>query len=201
MKIIGICGGSGTGKSTVAAAFDKKGVPVINADLVYREMVSYRSPLLLKLADEFGNDIISQNGSLDRKKLSEIVFKPGNESKLQKLNSITLNSIIEETEHRIRDLEKQNHSAVVYDAPLLFESGFNEKCDVIIAVIASDDVRIERIMQRDSLTEEQARARISRQLSNDFLAENANYTLVNNGSESELMQKVDLVAEKILNEV
>ena len=199
MLVIGLCGGSGSGKSTVTKKFEKYGVVSIDADKVYRELLFSGSTLLLQLKNAFGDKIINDDGTLNKKELSAIVFSDyEKEHYLPVLNSITHAAIISETERRIEEF-RQNGSipAVIFDAPLLFEAGFDKKCDIIIAVTADTETRIERIMMRDNITKEQAQQRISAQLSDEFLIEHADYVIVNNGTAESLEKRVSELAEYI----
>jgi dephospho-CoA kinase len=198
MIIIGLCGGSGSGKGTVAQILECYGIPNINADEVYRYLTKAGGALIPALSKEFGSSVISSDGALDRRQLSSIVFtSDGHEEKLRRLNEITHAAILAETEKRILELEKSGKNFVVFDAPLLFESGFNAKCDMIVAVTADTRTRVERIVKRDSITAKMAKERISTQLSDEFLKENSDYVIVNNGELCELDRQVKELAEKI----
>ena len=198
MIIIGLCGGSGAGKGAIAAAFKSYGVPSIDADAVYRDLTVKGSSLLEELSREFGDDIISSDGSLNRKRLSEKVFsEEGRRSLLPKLNRITHSAVIAETERRMEDIRLNGAAAVIFDAPQLFESGFDKKCDTVIAVTASREVRIARIIKRDGISRERAEARINAQLTDEFLAEHADFVIVNNGTEADITAVVSEVAKKI----
>ena len=196
MIIIGLCGGSGAGKGTVARLFLKHGIPSIDADAVYRDLIWPGSSLLNSLADTFGAEIIDSTGNLDRKKLAAAVFSDIEKRKL--LNSITHAAIIRETESRIKVFESQKYPAVIFDAPLLFESGFDKKCDTVIAVVASEDVRISRLTSRDGITSAAAKQRISSQLPDEFLIEHSDFVIENNSDAADLQRKVDDIVKIIL---
>ena len=199
MKIIGLCGGSGSGKGTVAQMLAYYGMSSIDADEVYRFRTKPGGSLIPALVKEFGSGIISEDGVLDRRQLSKIVFtSDGHEEKLKRLNSITHAAVIEETEKRISDFAKSGKNFVLFDAPLLFESGFNNRCDTIVAVVADAKKRIERIVKRDSISAKMASDRIRTQLSDEFLKENSDYVIVNNGELDELERQVRELAEKII---
>ena len=198
MTVIGLCGGSGSGKGTVARLFEGYGVPSIDADAVYRDITVPGSELIKKLALTFGDSIIDKHGGLDRVALAKIVFDPTNKSELDKLNKITHEFVIRETVRRIDVLGSEGCEFVIFDAPLLFESGFNEKCALIISVLADKDIRIKRITARDGITPERAEARIASQLSNEYLIERSDFVIYNNGSEQELAAQVAPIANKIL---
>jgi dephospho-CoA kinase len=200
MTIIGLCGGSGAGKGIVAEKFALYGIPSIDADAVYRDISGAGSPLLSELKLAFGEGIISSDGELDRRALASLVFsEKGRTELLPILNKITHKAVICETERRIAELSESGIPAVIFDAPQLFESGFNTKCDKIVSVIADREIRIARIMNRDSISRERATARIESQLSDEFFSKNSDFIIVNNGSEERLERAVAEIAEKILN--
>ena len=196
MKIIGLCGGSGSGKGEVARMLREAGCLHLDADAIYHGFISGDSDCLRELADEFGKEIIAPNGALDRKKLAAIVFADGAEEKRQRLNTISHRYVLDEIRRRIADAENEYTVAVV-DAPLLFESGFNAECDAIISVIAPRDARIARIVERDGLTSEQAARRIDAQLDEEFLRSHSNFTIENNNDLDALALKVEKIIEII----
>ncbi len=185
MKIIGICGGSGSGKSTVSACFKKLGGAVFDADAIYHELVDHPSPCVTALAEAFGEGILTE-GRLNRDALREIVFS--NEEKLRELNRISHSFVMEEIRRRMAaEMEKGTPFAVL-DAPLLWEAGADEDCDLVVAVIADEEKRVERIMKRDGITEEAARRRISNQICDDELKIRCDAVLYNNGGMDELSE-------------
>ncbi len=198
MKVIGLCGGSGSGKGTVCAAFRALGVPTIDTDIIYHEITSYTSECLLELASEFGEEII-KDGALDRRELASRVFGTDNsEERRNVLNRITHKYVLGEVRARLSELEKQGHALAVVDVPLLFESGFNSECQVVIAVVADREKRIQRIVARDNITAEHAAARIDSQLSDQWLGEHAHYIITNNGDVSDLGYKVKEIYKNII---
>ena len=200
LKIIGLCGGSGSGKGTVSVLFLKHGFRTVDTDAVYHKLVSRKTKCLDALVLEFGEEILSSDGSLDRKKLSSIVFKSEDSAtKLAKLNSIAHKFVLEETRAQIVRFEKQGVPAVLIDAPLLFESGFNKECDKIICVTANKDLRVDRIMKRDGISKKDAFLRVNTQLPDDYLIKNSDYNIENNKTTAELVLAVDETAKKILN--
>ena len=198
MTVIGLCGGSGSGKGTVARFFEGYGIPSIDADAVYRDITVPGGELIEKLALTFGAAILDENGGLNRAALAKIVFDPANKTELDKLNKITHEFVIRETVRRINAFESEGYEFVIFDAPLLFESGFNEKCGIIVSVVADKNVRIKRITARDGITSERAEARIASQLSDEYLIERSDFVIYNNGSEQELSAQVASIANKIL---
>ena len=198
MKVIGLCGGSGSGKGVVSNMFKKFNIPAIDTDEVYREITSYDSECMRALVSEFGESVQNADGSLNRAKMRELVFSGDNsESNRMRLNEITHSFVWSETRKRIDKYYLAGCRAVILDVPLMFESGFDKKCDVIISVLADDDIRVARIMMRDKITEEQAKVRISSQLESSRLREMADYVIDNDGDLELLEVKVDGIYKKI----
>ena len=201
MKVIGLCGGSGSGKGTVAEIFSVFGIPSIDTDKVYHELTSRKSECLDALVNEFGNGILNDAGGLDRRALSSIVFGDGAAAvRRQTLNEITHKFVLERARNILKDFEDMGAKAAIVDAPLLFESGFDKECDIIIAVIADINVRIKRIMARDGITERSATLRVKTQLPDDYLSMRADYVIDNSGSLDDVEKNVTEIAVKILEE-
>lgn len=193
MKIIGLAGGSGSGKGEVCRIFAAYGAASIDTDKISRETARKGSKCLEELTRYFSADILDKDGGLDRRKLADIAF--ASKEKLGILNDITHKYILEECRDRIAGMEREGKSAVIIDAPLLFESGFNRECDIIISVIADKDIRVERIIKRDNLSFEQALRRIASQKDDDFLIRHSDYIIYNNGAVAELeRQAADIYA-------
>jgi dephospho-CoA kinase len=194
MLTIGLTGPTGAGKGTVASLLAKYGIPSIDTDAVYRELLVPPSPLLEELAEAFGSDILTPTGELDRAALAPKVFAPGCEAQLETLNAITHPHILGEVRRRLSAYAKQSEDAdgpraVAVDAPQLFESGFNLECDVICSVLAPKSKRLSRIMERDGISEERAKARMNAQRSDSFYRK-AGYVIVNNGDMEQLDREV-----------
>ena len=201
MKIIGLCGGSGSGKSTVASIFAAAGIPVLDADAIYHEMVSHSSPCTKEIAEALGSQVLTPEGALDRAKTADLVFSgEGSEERRQKLNAITHRYILEEVRRRIAEEEKKGSFAVLFDAPLLFESGFDAECTTIVCVSADENVRLSRIVQRDGIDRETARLRFATQYSDNYLISHSDYHITNNGDAAELSETMERIVRKILAE-
>ncbi len=177
MKVIGVTGGSGGGKTTVTKIFKKNGAYVVDADVVAREVVSPGMPALLEIASQW--DVV-RDGVLDRKALAKIVFSDSQE--LHKLNRIVHKYVIDDIKSQLERCEKE---VFVIDAIALFESGLADICDVTIAVIADKDLRCKRIMARDNLTRDEAMMRINAQMDDEFYIKNADFVIYNNDNESD----------------
>lgn len=198
MKVIGLCGGSGSGKGTVSALFMTHGFYIIDTDAVYHDLISFTSDLSIELADAFGSSILSR-GAIDRGVLSSIVFSGDNSrEKLDLLNRITHKHILNEVRELLLKYKSEGARYVLVDAPLLFESGFNNECDIVISVIADKDKRISRIMERDGISFEAAEKRISSQIDDEWLRQNSDFVIENNLSEAALACSVKKIYLKII---
>lgn len=195
MRIIGLTGGSGTGKGTFAALLRDKGAGWVDADAVYRRLCAENRDMLSELDAAFGG-VLDETGALDRKKLASIVF--ADPDKLKMLNGITLPYI------RAASLDEMRAQGgcpfVLYDAPTLFEIGADDLCERIIGVLADTEVRIKRIMARDGLDEAAARARIGAQPDADFYRTRCDYIVENNGGIADLQQQADAIFENLAKE-
>lgn len=183
---IGLTGPSGAGKGYLCEYLTKLGFHIINSDEVVKNIYKNNLPLLRKLADIFGNDII-KDGTLDRKRLGEIVFNDN--EKLKQLNSIIHPEVIAQCEQLAKPLS-------VLDAPQLFEAKAQKKCNVIITVMADKELRAKRITERDGINCEKAMERINAQLSEQYYIDNADYVIYNNGED--IKTQIDNILEEIL---
>ena len=204
IPIIGLCGRSGSGKTTVCKAFEVFGIRSIDTDKVYRELTSpyadgNPSELVRTIAKHFGECVIAVDGALDRRALAEAVFGDGKREKLELLNSLTHAPILERTEEMAAEFAEAGAKGVIVDAPALFESGFDKKCDVIICVTAPDDVLIKRITARDGISDDAAAKRLSSQMSVEELSRRADHIIVNDGK-TNLCEAAAKIAEKIFAE-
>ncbi len=176
MKIIGITGGSGAGKTTVCAELKKCGAVIVDADKISKEVTKKGSPALREIEKAFGKQYVLPSGELDRKSLGKLVFS--DESKLEILNKITHKYIYLKMEEEIKNA---NGSVVLLDVPLLFGTDFPFQCDLTVAVVSDKEERIRRIVARDGITREMAEARIKNQMSDDEYRELADVCFENNG--------------------
>lgn len=190
--VIGLTGGTGTGKTSVSKVFEDAGYEVINYDLVTRTIYSKGSDCLSEVVNAFGTDILTGSGELDRRKLGEVVFS--NRKSLDILNKIVYKYIVSLTAHKIDGAKGKK---LLLDAPTLFESGLNAKCDLIVGVIAQKDIRVQRVCLRDSLSPQRVEERISSQKSDDFYRDNCDFVIENNGS----IEELNLQTQKILEAI
>ena len=195
---IGLTGSIATGKSTVAKMFANYNIPVVDADKIAREVVEVGKPTYLEIVEAFGEDILQENKELDRKKLGSIVFS--NEEKRKKLNSIIHPSIRAEMLRQKEELIAQGERCVVLDIPLLFESKLFHFVDKVLVVYVDEETQLQRLMERDRSTEEEAKSRINSQLSIEEKAKKADAIIDNSGTieESKMQLKALLQQWNIL---
>lgn len=172
-KIIGLTGGIGSGKSTIAKYIEQLGVPVYIADLEAKKILDSEA-VTGKIIDVFGKDIV-ENGKIDRKKLSNIVFRQP--EKLQILNSIIHPEVAVHFKNWVD--KNQDASIVVKEAAILFESGSYKDCDKIILVTAPKEIRIQRVMKRDKLSRESIESRMANQWSEERKEALSDFIIVN----------------------
>ena len=202
--VIGMCGRSGSGKTTVCVALEKYGVRSVDTDKVYRSLITPTedgevTALLRRIGDRFGDDVILSDGSLNRRALSSKVFGEGNEENLRDLNRITHTAILDETETVLESYFRDGAVGVIVDAPALFESGFHERCDGTVCVTAPDDVAVMRIMARDGITEAEAVRRLSSQISAEELSHMCDLT-VTNGDEYDPCEAARMIFERFIED-
>lgn len=190
--VIGLTGGIGSGKSTVSRYLAEKGCRIIDADLIAREIVKPGMPALAEIRETFGEDVMLQDGSLDRKKLGKIVF--ADPARLEQLNHITGGRIREEIEKRISLAEDE---IIVLDAPLLLESGLQTRVDQVWIVDVSDSVRIRRVMERDGATREEVEHRMKNQLTREQRMGKGYIIIDNSGSMEETFAQADRLLENL----
>lgn len=195
VKIIGLTGQSGAGKSTAAKLFEKNGFTVINADVLVAD-IYVKSPVCLNaVAAQFGGDIINSDGTLNRKILAKRAFASKENTAL--LGTIVHPFVIAET----LKILKSSRGCAVLDAPQLFESNLDVVCDFVVSIVADRQTRLKRIIARDNITCQQAEERISAQYSEDFFKENSDYTIQNNADLQSYTYQLCGLIDKIRAEV
>ena len=180
MLVIGLTGPTGAGKGAVATVMKDYGIPIIDADDVYHELITPPSPCLQELVETFGKEILLEDGSLNRRALAAIVFF--DPVARERLNAITHRYVMDEVRARMEHFHRDGVPTAVLDAPQLFEAGAQKDCDKIISVLADCELRSKRIMARDGITAEAAMRRILAQKSDEFFKTHSDYIIENNGS-------------------
>lgn len=198
MKTIGVTGPTGAGKTTVLRALESLGCVCVDCDALYHTLLDSSPALLGELTARFGRSILNSQGSLDRKALGRIVF--ADPAALADLNVISHRHILSRCHELARQAEQDGAKGVVFDAIALFESGLAQECDVTLAVVAPVEVRLRRIMERDDISEDYARARVAAQKSNEYYVNRCDRLVENDGSltEQEIFSQVTHLFSDIL---
>lgn len=194
MKIIGITGNSGSGKSTISKLISKNyEAKIIDADKIAKEMTKNNGEYLQAIRQAFGNDVI-KNNELDRKKLADIVFL--NKAEKEKLDGLTFEYVVEEIKKELEANQNLDYQYIILDVPLLFESKLDKLCDYTIGVIAPQTEKIKRICKRDKLPKEKALQRLNSQPNDEFFTKNCN-TVINNENKEETIKMVNEIMLKL----
>ena len=195
LKIIGVTGPSGSGKGALCALLSDYGIPSVDADHVYHQLLVPPSSCLDSLCERFGSKILKGDGTLDRTVLANIVFAPEAQSELADLNRITHKFVVEKINDMISDFDKNGFAAAVIDAPALIEAEIDKKCDLVVCVVADKDTRIKRIVERDGIAENAALARVNAQKPDAFYEAHSDIIIRNNGDLSELKKDAEKIVE------
>ncbi len=189
MKVLGVTGGSGSGKTVVCRILKEQGGKIIDADKITRKLQEPGQPVYNEIKEYFGNDIIAADGAIDRRKLGKIIFAEREQRSV--LNRIVHTRVSQEIKKRIETYWKQGDVPfAVLDVPIPVEEGFFDTTDCIWAVVANDDLRIARLMKRMEIPEEEAQRRIAAQMTNREYEEIADVTILNETSVEELKKLV-----------
>ena len=193
--IIGLTGGIASGKSTVSKIFRELGAEIIDADIKAKE-ISEREDVIKEIGDIFGKEVINSEGKIDRLKIKEIVFN--NKEKLKKLNDLIHPKVMEEFK-KIKENTGKN-DIIIFDVPLLFESGMDKMCDKIILVFTDKKIQIKRMLERDGITEELAEKIINSQMSLEEKLNKSQIHLENNGTLEDLREKSETIYRELKGE-
>ncbi len=188
MKIIGVTGGTGAGKSVLCDELRKCGATIIDCDRISRSVTKSDGAAFGEIVETFGTEILAADGELNRKALAAVVFN--DEQKLELLNKITHKHIFAEMQ---KQLEECNTPVAVMDVPLLFNADFPFKCDLTVAVLATPEVRLERIMSRDGISKAAALDRMKNQMTDGEYKSLADICFENDGNS----EKVRNFAEEL----
>ncbi|HZV49048.1 MAG TPA: dephospho-CoA kinase [Candidatus Dormibacteraeota bacterium] len=191
MKLVGLTGGIGTGKSTVAAMLRAKGVCVVDADEATRAVQVPGSEGLDRIVEAFGPDLLTPSGELDRARLASIVFKDPRAR--QRLNAIVHPLVRAWMAERVREAAGRGEPVVVLDIPLLYESRGEEGLDAVIVVYAPPELQLRRLVELRGMSEAEARERIAAQMPIDEKRRRARYVIVNTGDLDQLRAEVERV--------
>ncbi|XP_010909713.1 dephospho-CoA kinase isoform X1 [Elaeis guineensis] len=195
MRIVGLTGGIASGKSTVSNLFKSHGVPVVDADLVARDVVRKGTGGWKKVVAAFGNDILLENGEIDRASLGQIVFSDS--TKRQLLNRLLAPYISSSIFWEVMKLWLKGSKVIILDIPLLFEAKMDRWTAPIIVVWVDPETQVQRLMARDGIPEEQARNKINAQIALDWKKTKADIVINNSGT----IEETKLQFQEVLNQV
>jgi dephospho-CoA kinase len=196
MTIVGITGGIGSGKSVVARMFTQLGIPVYDADRAARMLYDKNPDLLRKVIDEFGEAVLDAKGRIDRKKLGAIVFH--HDASLKKLNRM-VHPLVKKDFKEWLTLHR-SAPYVLKEAAILFESGTDKDCDTVITVVAPQELRIQRVKERDQRSLNEIRMVMDRQSTDEEKASQSAY-VVRNGEHDQVLPQVLAIHEELLKSV
>ena len=198
LKIIGLTGPSGAGKTLFSFFLCAKGCPCINADELYHSMLIPPSILLDAIRREFGDEFFNENGELDRKALGKFVFS--SKEKLEFLNATVLPLVIKKMQKIANDYEKNGAKLLIIDAPTLFEAGYDKSCDITVSILAPENIRVERISERDEISIDDAVLRTNAQKDDSFYYERSDRIIINDSTEDALKEKASALICELLGE-
>ena len=195
MRVFGLTGNIGSGKSTVAAMLREAGIPVLDADLISREVTAPGGRAYDAVVQAFGEGIVRDDGSIDRKRLGDIVF--ADPAARERLERITHPAILEAMKEAIAGLERGGHRAAVVEATLIHESGRKGLSEAVISVTCGRETAISRLAARDGMSRGQAEARLRAQMDADRKAGASDYVIDNSASTEETRRQVNRIARML----
>jgi dephospho-CoA kinase len=195
MLLVGLTGGLGAGKSTVARLLAERGAVVVDADELARRALEPGTSGFEQVCDLFGRDILDPRGRIDRRELAARVF--ADEGKRRALESITHPEVFRLLAETV-ETHRGTDAVVVFDAPLIIEAGFHEAVDVLVVVTAPEEAQVERVVRERGMSEGEARARIDAQVGEARRRELADLTILNDGDLGDLRSRVDELWEELL---
>jgi len=196
MRVFGLTGNIGSGKSTVAAMFREAGIPVLDADRISREVTPPGSPAFRDVVKEFGPGILGPDGAIDRERLAEIVFS--DPSRRARLERITHPAILDAMKESLEALAREGHAVAIVEAALIHESGRKGLFEAVISVRCDPSVQLRRLAGRGGMTREQAAARAAAQMGAEQKARASEYVVDNSGDLESTRRQVDRLARILL---
>jgi len=196
MRIFGLTGNIGSGKSTVAALLREHGIPVLDADRISREVTAPGGRAYDAVVDAFGRGVLGRDGSIDRKRLGEIVFSDA--ALRERLERITHPAILDAMKEALSELARDGRRAAVVEAALIHETGRKGLFEAVISVRCDRETQVLRLMARDGISREQADARFHAQMDADRKAGASEYVIDNSGSIEETRRQVERLARVLL---
>ncbi len=185
MKVFGVTGGSGSGKSTVIEVWRNFGALILNCDDIYHELLHSEKRLIWELEDAFPG--VVSHGELNRRRLGELVF--ADHSKLARLNEIAHKYVVGRVKTEVSAARRGGADVVVIEALYIIETDIASMCDAVVGVVAPLWKRVKRVMERDGLDEEHAWARLRAQMDDEYFIQNCDIIIENNGTVEQLREK------------
>lgn len=179
MNIIGVTGSSGSGKTTVSKLIEQEiNAKIVDADRISKFLTNNETEYLQAIVGVFGEEILLENRKLNRKKLAKIIYN--DDKSREKLNQLTFKYVVDEIKKELNKVKEEKiYNTIVLDVPLLFQSGLDKECDVIIGVVAPENEKIRRICYRDRIERGQAIKRLNTQLNDEFYKQHCNFVIEN----------------------
>ncbi len=199
LRLIGLTGGIGAGKSEVARVFRWAGIPVVDADGIAREQMRSGHPVYEEVVAAFGRDVLGSDGEIARRRLARVVF--ADPERLRTLNRITHPHVVAEVERRLAILAEMGHPVAVVEAALIVEAGLHGSLDGLVTVAASEDDRATRVAARDGVSLDEVRARMATQVSDAERARVATWVVVNDGSLDDLRRRAARLAVLVVRDI
>ena len=196
MKVFGITGGTGAGKTTALDVLAEMNVEILDCDVIYHQLVRTSQALRAAITERFG-DVFDGEG-LNRQKLGNVVFQ--NPDALADLNDIILGYVEDEVHRRMAQAERDGRPGVAIDAIGMLESDVRHECDALVAITAPVEVRVQRIMDREGISEEYARNRINAQQPDSYYVDNCHYVLENDSTAEAFQEKTRALFARLLIE-
>ncbi|WP_308557886.1 dephospho-CoA kinase [uncultured Lactobacillus sp.] len=196
--ILAVTGGIATGKSTADQFFESKNIPIVDCDKIAHDLMKPKNASWQAIRDAFGAEYLNDDQTIDRKKLGQLVFS--DKTALNKLNQLTHPLIFDKTIQKVKT--HQNEGLVILDVPLYFESGWNNRniANSVLVITLPEAIQIKRLMQRNGLTDQEAKMRIKSQMPLDKKAQLADFVIENTGTIKELENKLEQLLLKIKEE-
>lgn len=192
---IGLTGGIGCGKSTVSSMLKEQGIPVVDADMISRKVLSIHPEILIKIKETFGEEFFDAEGNFLRRKMGELIFS--NKEKKELYEGILMPYILKDIFNEINEYDKMGEKLCILDAPTLIENNLHEEMDFVIVIVIMKEVQISRVMARDQFTREEAINRINNQMSTEEKIKYADY-LIDNGDTLEYTKfQIDSIIKEL----
>ncbi len=199
MRVFGLTGGIGTGKSTVAGMFRDEGIPVVDADRIARDVTAPGQYAYLEIVHRFGRDILDADGEIDRKRLAEIVF--ADPARRAELEAVTHPRIVEGIAYALQKLDAEGHPAAIVEAALIHEKGRRGMFEAVIGVWCDRIQQVRRLMARDGIPEAQALLRLSAQMDANAKAKASDHVIDNSDDRESTRAQVRALAALLMRPV